>query len=401
MNTLYLLTGQYPYSQYVECFLEDEIEYLSKTFERVVIVPTRGAETKRPTPSNCVTTEPIFPSKVVFLLKGLFNKRTFITLMSDFFRNKVFASKNKFGVWIKGVLVINNLMNSKQIKQIETELDPSDVCYYYWGKWSNLLALFLEQDCHHVSRFHGAWDLWEEEFDNYAPLRYELADKLDKSVFISRMGQDFFTNKYPAADTSFNPLGSAEYGAKPTKTDSIVRIASCSTVYPLKRVDLIFQSVLLYAKNNKDKQVEWTHMGGGPSFDELKALVAANPLDNLTTKLAGNLDHSQVIKYYQKNSYDAFINLSTNEGVPVSIMEAISFDVPVVATAVGGTPEIVTEKSGRLVPSTPTADDVAQAISYVLNTDLNPRGYWLTSYSADKNYTDFANLLMSISKSNK
>ena len=174
MNTLYLFTGKYPYSQYVECFLEDEIVYLSKAFDRIVIVPTRGDSIIREVPSNCIVKSPVFPSKIVFLLKGLFNHRSFSSLACDFFKNRVFASRKKLGVWIKGALVINNLLNSKVIHEIEDRLDESDVCYYYWGKWSNLLSLFLRKKCHHVSRFHGAWDLWEEEFDNYAPLRAKL-----------------------------------------------------------------------------------------------------------------------------------------------------------------------------------------------------------------------------------
>lgn len=54
---------------------------------------------------------------------------------------------------------------------------------------------------------------------------------------------------------------------------------------------------------------------------------------------------------YSEHPVDVFINLSTNEGVPVSIMEAISFDIPIVATDVGGTSEIVTDETGILVSS--------------------------------------------------
>ena len=396
MNTLYLFTGKYPYSQYVECFLEDEIVYLSKAFDRIVIVPTRGDSIIREVPSNCIVKSPVFPSKIVFLLKGLFNHRSFSSFACDFFKNRVFASRKKLGVWLKGALVINNLLNSKVIHEIEDRLDESDVCYYYWGKWSNLLTLFLRKKCHHVSRFHGAWDLWEEDYDDYAPLRRELSSKLDRTVFISKLGENYFHKKYPKAATSFNPLGSADFGIKPTKTDDVVRIVSCSTVYPLKRVDLIFKSVKLFSEKNEGLQLEWTHMGGGPNFDELKALVAANPVPNLSVKLLGNLDHSVVIEKFRTNSFDVFINLSTSEGVPVSIMEAISFDVPVVATAVGGTPEIVTNESGILVSSNPKNAEVAEAISIVLNRHISSREFWEKNYSARNNYKEFAQSLLDV-----
>ena len=44
-------------------------------------------------------------------------------------------------------------------------------------------------------------------------------------------------------------------------------MVSCSTVYPLKRVDLIFDAL----NSIKGKKIEWTHLGGGQKFDELVA----------------------------------------------------------------------------------------------------------------------------------
>ena len=48
-----------------------------------------------------------------------------------------------------------------------------------------------------------------------------------------------------------------------------------------------------------------------------------------------------MLDYYKNNIIDIFINLSASEGIPVSIMDAISFGIPCIATNVGGTGEIV------------------------------------------------------------
>ena len=49
---------------------------------------------------------------------------------------------------------------------------------------------------------------------------------------------------------------------------------------------------------------------------------------------------------------DLFINTSSSEGVPVSIMEALSVGIPIIATDVGGTKEIVTKTTARIASET-------------------------------------------------
>jgi glycosyltransferase involved in cell wall biosynthesis len=46
-----------------------------------------------------------------------------------------------------------------------------------------------------------------------------------------------------------------------------------------------------------------------------------------------------------------YANSSISEGISLTILEAMAAGLPVVATRVGGTPEIVDASCGRLVPS--------------------------------------------------
>jgi glycosyltransferase involved in cell wall biosynthesis len=50
-------------------------------------------------------------------------------------------------------------------------------------------------------------------------------------------------------------------------------------------------------------------------------------------------------------AFDAFLLSSRTEGTPIALLEAIAAGVPVVATRVGGVPDVVDESSGRLVES--------------------------------------------------
>lgn len=393
MNSLYLFTVKYPFSKYAECFLEDEIPYLSKRFKKIHIIPLgkEGCEIKT-VPQNCSYSEPLFINKPRFFLRGLFNKTVTKEMLPLLFRQRTLIDKTKFIDWIKAYFTINNLLNSKEVKQISKKLSPEDVCYFYWGKWSNLLAYFWKGRCHFVSRFHGEGDLWEEIHKGYVPLRKEVVQSLDAAVFISRKGEAYFKERYPNCKTAVFPLGSNNIDYYKKKPSDIIRVISCSTVSELKRVTLIYKSLLAI----KNVKIEWTHIGDGPLMDTLKQMVEENKDSSVNVTLTGALNHEDVLDYYTRHGFDVFVNLSTNEGVPVSIMEAISCDIPIVATNVGGNSEIVVIETGKLVSSNPTPEEVANAITEVLQHSYSPRDFWNKHYNASVNYEAFASFISSL-----
>ena len=77
-------------------------------------------------------------------------------------------------------------------------------------------------------------------------------------------------------------------------------------------------------------------------------------------------------------------------------MEAISCDIPVVATNVGGNSEIVVNETGMLVSSNPTPEEVADALSTVLRGSYTPREFWNNHYNASVNYEAFATYISEI-----
>ncbi|WP_180272189.1 glycosyltransferase [Actinomyces ruminis] len=93
------------------------------------------------------------------------------------------------------------------------------------------------------------------------------------------------------------------------------------------------------------------------------------------------------------------VNVSASEGVPVSIMEALSAGIPVVATDVGGTGELVrTGSNGILLPADPTPQQVRDAIEQIAGLDedtyaelrAGARRTWEEHCDARALYTRFA-----------
>jgi glycosyltransferase involved in cell wall biosynthesis len=65
---------------------------------------------------------------------------------------------------------------------------------------------------------------------------------------------------------------------------------------------------------------------------------------------------------------DLLVLPSLTEGLPNAVLEAMSFGVPVLATAVGGVPEIIHDGNGIMVPPNDPAA-LAERMAELLNDD--------------------------------
>jgi glycosyltransferase involved in cell wall biosynthesis len=88
-------------------------------------------------------------------------------------------------------------------------------------------------------------------------------------------------------------------------------------------------------------------IGDGPQRDSLERMVAARELQAFV-RLTGHRDDVRRLL----PAFDLYVNSSISEGISVTILEAMAAAVPVLATRVGGTPEIIeADVNGLLVPS--------------------------------------------------
>jgi glycosyltransferase involved in cell wall biosynthesis len=90
-----------------------------------------------------------------------------------------------------------------------------------------------------------------------------------------------------------------------------------------------------------------TIVGDGPDRTTLEAYAYINLPDRVI--FTGALSHADTLAVI--GSSDVFVLNSTYEGLSHLLIEAASLGVPIVATSVGGNPEVVTDGvSGLLVP---------------------------------------------------
>ncbi|HEY0861955.1 glycosyltransferase [Pseudoxanthomonas sp. F37] len=105
-------------------------------------------------------------------------------------------------------------------------------------------------------------------------------------------------------------------------------------------------------------------VGDGPLYAELAATLAAEPA--LPLQLAGSQAPAEVARWMVAS--DLVTLPSYSEGHPNVLVEALACGRPVVATPVGGIPEVVDAASGLLVPAR-DADALADALAEALAQD--------------------------------
>jgi glycosyltransferase involved in cell wall biosynthesis len=145
---------------------------------------------------------------------------------------------------------------------------------------------------------------------------------------------------------------------------------------------------------HSDLKIDWYHFGDGPLLENIKKRVKSKRAD-LTIHFKGHVENAQLLEFYKFQSIDLFINLSTTEGVPVSIMEALSFGIPVLAPNIGGIGELVNDTNGKLISVDLPLNEIVKELTNLLQAENRnelrnkARLTFETKASAEANYSNF------------
>jgi glycosyltransferase involved in cell wall biosynthesis len=117
-------------------------------------------------------------------------------------------------------------------------------------------------------------------------------------------------------------------------------VGAVGRVAPVKNYGLLLEAAaaLKQARPDLFARVRWALIGGGPAGEvaELKARAALLGLEDRVLFLGSRLDPERFMA-----GLDALLMTSLNEGTPMVILEAGACAQPVVATAVGGVPDLL------------------------------------------------------------
>lgn len=417
---LIMLTNTYPFNG-GEYFIENEIEIVSRSFDKVIICALDANSTD-------VITRKIPENAVAFITGSHSRKRErmgdlvkgIISLPFEEAESKTDKTKTEKNLKRKIFCKYFLQRAYRQYRQVMSKLSVRElkeydkvVIYSYWFYAAAIAGIEIKKNLLNngvksvkiISRAHG-YDVYEERNPlNYLPEREYLLENLDMVFTCSRDAEDYLKRKYPSfsGKIEYSPLGTKDRGkVTPGKGNSFI-IVTCSSLNPVKRVWRVADAISLYTGA---KKIKWIHIGGqGSKLEKLKK-YAYEKLSgkNVSCEFKGQMSNENVNEFYLDISPDLFLNVSESEGVPVSVMEAASFGIPVIATDCGGTAEAVEDKvTGILIEKDFTDEKLLREIERIIAMDEREkklmsaagRSMWKKKYDAERNYSEFAKKLLS------
>jgi glycosyltransferase involved in cell wall biosynthesis len=132
-------------------------------------------------------------------------------------------------------------------------------------------------------------------------------------------------------------------------------IGTVGRLDPIKRQDLLIRAFARVRQRERDAHL--LLVGDGPALDDLRRLTAALGLDPSVT-FAGYQPRPE--RYLEV--MDVFALTSRSEGMPLAVLEAWAAGVPVIASRVGGIPELITNGWTGLLFEPGEEGELARAI---------------------------------------
>lgn len=399
LKKLVILTENYPYTKY-EAFMETEIAELANYFDFIYIIPGKKDIYKRELPYNTVT---------INLLNN--NTKDSINLKEFFFAIKITCSE-LFGVYTfkkikhfkKDLLfIISKLKEAKRLEKYILDNKLQHAIYYSVWAYNYATVLSILKDRKIINNFycraHG-FDVYHfrRPVRGYSQFLEYNIKHCNKIVCASQAMQHYLNQYYTKWKNKYTTINLSVYdrGINPFKENmNPITVLSVSNFHAVKRLHLIVEVL-----NNTSIPIKWIHIGAPPQ--KMKELSKTLKPD-IKTEFVDMITQSELVHFYNTTPVNLFLHFSESEGgVPLAIQEAVSFGIPVLATDVGGIPEIINKKNGILLPvnlDIPfTASIINNFHANVLNTHKQRiiiKEDWNNRFNAVINFNKFAQILLS------
>lgn len=132
-----------------------------------------------------------------------------------------------------------------------------------------------------------------------------------------------------------------------------------ASFYSTKGYPYLVEALKILKDNNSSliHNHQWIFIGEGPELEPVQKLIKKYDLENLIKIIPPQNDDWKYLPVF-----DYFVLPSVKEGLPYTILEAGLARVPIIASKVGGIPEIITDPSKGLLVAPANPLSLAQAM---------------------------------------
>ena len=383
MNNLLILTTRYNHKDdpIGATFIYDQVEELRQSFDKILVIAYRP-----------------YTPKIFSFLYGPDRKRDSLA--------KDYSYKNVEVKYVKNFVIpfsifrhkwAGNAFNSTR-KFLRNNPFKADIIHAHrtWpiGEIAFLLSKYLNIE--YLITVHGydAYGLYLKSKFYKKKIKIALTHA-KKVISVSKKNIEILSSGLGLPPEKFkfisNGFDEKKFYLKNKKKTKKIIFLSIGFLHKVKGHIKLIEAFSKVHKLNKN--IELKIIGDGPEKNNLIDSINNNNLDDFI-KLIGSVPHNQIPKWI--NSCDYFVLPSLNEGMPTVMFEALSCGIPVIATKVGGIPEIINDDIGVLV-SCNNSNSLAKGMLKAMNKKWDNQ--YISNYVKEYSWQNITKKLLNIYKS--
>lgn len=225
-----------------------------------------------------------------------------------------------------------------------------------------------------------------------------VLENVDKIIFVSKQPVDFFKQKYgEKVEFVYNGIEDIDVQItdKQVNKDEPVKLICVGSISERKGQDILIESVKLLDENSR-KRFKFYIVGEGDIKGELIKRINNYGLSDNFEFLGLRNDVSSLLK-----EMDCYVLPSRNEGLPIAIIEALREGLYIIASNVGGIPELLSSDYSELIR--PEPEDLKIALQNVISGKIDfkqnskiAREVFLKNFSLDSMINKYCTILRSL-----
>jgi glycosyltransferase involved in cell wall biosynthesis len=368
MKIVYI-TAQTPWGRGETFILEEALELKRQGID-LLIIPRNPPKEFFHKEGEEVLENAIWLPLINFKIIIVFLKKLFTTISSwkilwdviDHSRNPLIFIKN-LTIFPKGVFIAE-MIKKENISHIHA----------HWGSTTSTMAYIVSRLTNIPWSFTlHRWDIKENNM---------LKEKVKSARFIRCISENGKKELFQIIGKDYQEkIKVVHMGVKVPKEFSELKKPKdfFTIITPANLVEVKGHKYLIEACLNLVKQgiknFQCIFYGKGPLRNHLENLVKDRYLTNYI-KIQNPIPHEDLMRLYKKRNIDIVIlpSITTDkgehEGIPVALMEAMAYGIPVVSTNTGGIPELLSNGAGITVEQK-SPEKLAEAIIKIMkDTDF-------------------------------